>query len=128
MSPFLDNCSGHRVSDQVQNSLDSMKTKLVFLSANATHLFQPLNYFIIQNLKSVWRREWENEKINLITSGNWSDGYRSSGKLINPGKTYYMRLAIQCVNEAKSMFDDDGISLPRKSMIKYGTSLQTRGQ
>ncbi len=65
------------------------------------------------------------KKINLITCGNWSD-LRSSGKLINPGKACYMGLAICYVKDVNSMIGDDGVSLPRKAIIKCVLSLNTK--
>ena len=52
---FLDNCSGHRLSDPVSEALNNISTSLKFLPPNTTHLCQPSDSFIIQKLKSYWK-------------------------------------------------------------------------
>ena len=124
---YMDNCSGHKQTDNVSNALLSINTEIEFLPRNATHLCQPLDSFIIQKLKCVWRREWEQKRNSLILSNNWSDGPRSSGKILNPGKPYFMNLAVKCVSEVNAMMDHDGIPLVRKAMIRCGLALNTNG-
>ena len=60
-------------------------------------------------------------------SNNWSDGPRSSGKVINPGKPCFMNLAVKCVIEVNAMIDHDGIPLVQKVMIRCGLELNTNG-
>ena len=52
---FLDNCSGHMLSDPVKEALNNISASLKFLTKNATHLCQPLDSFIIQKLRGYWR-------------------------------------------------------------------------
>jgi len=129
----MDNCSGHKLTDDVVASLDRVITELFFLPSNSTHLCQPLDAFIIQNIKEVWRRHWNQEKIRRILNGEWADGVTRSrnmrsGKLRNPGKSYYSKLAAQCVKEVNEMVDENGLSLVRKAMIRCGMSLNTNGK
>ena len=56
---FMDNCSGHKQTQNVTSASFSINTEIKFLLCNATHLCQPLDAFIIRKLKIVWRREWE---------------------------------------------------------------------
>ena len=124
---FLGNCSGHRLSDPVLEALNNISTSLKFLPPNATHLCQPLDSFILQKLKSYWRKQWETKKIELIRDNQWSAGPRSSGKLPNPGKRFYMSLAAESVGYINSMVDNDGMRLVRKAMIRCGLSLNSTG-
>ena len=45
-----------------------------------------------------------------------------SGKLLNPGKRYYLALAVKVVKEVNEQKDKFGMSYARKAMIKYGLS------
>ena len=49
---FLDNCSGHRLSEPVKEVLNNISMRLKFLPKNATHLCEPLDSLIIQKLKA----------------------------------------------------------------------------
>ena len=51
------------------------------------------------------------KKRSLILSNDWSDGLPSSGKVINPGKPYFMNLAVKCVSQVNAIIDHDGIPL-----------------
>ena len=113
---FLDNCSGHRLSDPVKEGLTNISTRLKFLPKNATHLCQPLDSFVIQKLKAYWRKQWEAKKIEMIRDNQWSAGPRASGKLLNPGKRFYMLLAIESVAFINSMVDSEGMPLVRKDV------------
>ena len=63
------------------------------------------------------------EKKDLILSNNWSDGPRSSGKILIPGKSYFMNLAVDFVSEVNDMIDHDEIPFVRKAMIRCGLAL-----
>lgn len=61
---------------------------------NATDLVQPCNSFITQNLKSAWRARWKFYKMKQNQSGRWMS---SSGKLTNPEKRFFLKLAFTSV-------------------------------
>ena len=73
----------------------------------------------------MWRREWEQKRNSLILSNNWSDGPRSSGKVLNPAKPYFVNSAVKCVSEVSGMIDRDGITLVRKAIIRCSLALTT---
>lgn len=125
---FTDNASGHKLNAQTVVSLNAIMTELCFLPANATHLIQPLDAFIIQKIKEVWHRLWALEKMERLKNGDWADGIRKSGKLQHPGRGYYLKLAARCVSEVNAMKDKDGLPLVRKAMIRCGLSLNTTGK
>ena len=82
---YMDNCLGYKQTDNVTCALLLINTETECLPRDATYLCQPLDSFIIQKLKCVWRRELEQKRNSLILNNNWSDGPRSSGKILNPG-------------------------------------------
>jgi hypothetical protein len=53
-------------------------------------------------MKQAWQAEWEAAKIEMIKEGSWSDG---SGKLLNPGKTFFLKLAAASVRRVSEMRD-----------------------
>ena len=40
---FMNNCSGHKITDSVQQGLDDTITRVFFLPPNATRLCQPFD-------------------------------------------------------------------------------------
>ena len=57
------------------------------------------------------------EESSLILSNNWTDGPRSSEKVLNPRKSYFMNLAVKYVSKVDVMIDYDGIPVVQKVMI-----------
>jgi len=51
-----------------------------------------------------------------------------SGKLKNPGKAFFLRLAAESVREVNSQTDKNGVSFARKAMVMTGMSLNYNGQ
>jgi hypothetical protein len=127
---FVDNAGGHKAGSH--EGLADLNMALHFLPANATHLCQPADSFVIQKIKEVWRCKWEREKLRLIKAaafsnapdkqGNWS------GKLHNPGKSFFLQLAADCVEEVNKQRDADGITLARKAMILWGLNYGLNGK
>ena len=63
--------------------------------------------------------------MDLMKKGKWKD---SSGKIHNPGKSYFLHLAARCVREVNQQRDEDGICFARKAMVITGLALNTNGQ
>lgn len=122
---FVDNCSGHNVTEEMITALSKINTEVRFFPPNTTHLLQPCDSFVIQKIKSAWTTKWESYKMELIRRGEWKD---SSGKVANPGKTFFLRLAADSVRQVNNQRDAEGISYARKAMIITGMALNTNGQ
>eukprot|EP00171_Calliarthron_tuberculosum_P022475 IDg22475t1 len=90
---YCDNCSGHQLNPETVTSLAEIKTELRKLPANATHLIQPLDSFIIMVIKNVWRGVWRERKLQMQLENQFSNQARGSGKIRNPGKSYFLELA-----------------------------------
>ena len=112
------------MSDPVVEALNDI-TSLKFLPRNATHLYQPIDSFIMQKLKAYWRKQWEAKKIELILDNLRRVGPRASGKLLNPGKRCYILLAIDSTACINSLVDNHGMTLVRKAMVRCGLSLNS---
>ena len=52
----------------------------------------------------------------------------SSGKLMNPGKRFFLGLAGRCVDEVNKCRDVDGITYARKAMILCGLNKGLNGK
>lgn len=128
---FLDNAGGHNGNELLNECIKSTSIRLCYLPPNSTHLCQPADSFIIQKIKTLWKSEWDKEKFRLIEedvfsnkpnlSGEWS------GKMLNPGKSFYLALAAKCVGDLNAMRDSNGISYARKAMIRCGLSKNLNG-
>ncbi len=124
---LLDNLTGHNETPAVLQSLQRINGKIRKLPKYSTNLCQPLHSFVIQKIKKVWRAAWEKEKLRLIQDEHWSLGPNGSGKLKNPGKSYYLKLVAQSVQRVNDMEDTNNISYPRKAMIRCGLALEADG-
>lgn len=122
---FVDNCSSHGCNDDVEVALQRINTKLYKLPANATDLVQPADSFVIQKIKEVWRQKWDSYKLQCVKIGAWKDGGKcnGSGRLVNPGKRFFLQLASDAVRTVNRMKDSKGISYARKAMVMTGMSL-----
>lgn len=121
---FIDNCSGHVIDSETREELRRIRTKIRKLPPNATHLIQPADSFVIQKIKDAWRARWEEYKYSCIKDGLWTAG---SGKLPNPGKPFFLKLAASCVRDVNEQRDRNGLSYARKAMIRTGMSLNVNG-
>lgn len=128
---FVDNASGHVWDDATQAIFKSKNIELKFLPANATHLCQPADSFIIKNIKEVWLKEWDSKKLQLLREHSFSNLPNKkgewSGKLVNPGKEFFLRLAAHCVETVNGLHDSNGVSYARKSMIRCGLAKNLNG-
>ena len=122
---FVDNCSSHITDESVQAQLNAARTSLYKFPPNATDLIQPADSFVIQKIKEVWQRRWEQYRLDSIRSQLFKPG---SGRMQNPGKGFFLRLAADSVREVNNMREKHGISHARKAMIRTGLALDTNGQ
>jgi hypothetical protein len=120
----MDNCGCHNETDELNDALADFITTIEKQPRNATDLFQPCDSFVISKIKQAWQAEWEAAKIKKIKEGSWSNG---SGKLLNPGKTFFLKLAAASVSRVNEMRDRSGLTYARKAMIRTGLSLNLNG-
>ena len=113
---YVDNCSGHTNTMELEKACDGINTKIKYFPPNATHLVQPCDSFVIQKIKRAWSREWETYKMQMIKLNKWKD---SSGKIANPGKTYFLKLAARCIRQVNQKRDEDGLTYARKACLLY---------
>ena len=124
---MVGNCSGHKITEDADYLLRVINMEVKFLPSNTTHLSQPLDSFIIKNIKTTWRKHWEQEKNKKIMAKEYLHGSKSSGEVQNPRKQYYIKLAAKFVEEINSRKDRNGSSIARKAMIGCGMSLNYSG-
>ena len=63
--------------------------------------------------------------MQMIMDKKWAVG---SGKIPNPGRTFFLNLAIKAVNAVNMQRDSDAVSYARKAMILTGMALNLNGQ
>lgn len=128
---FLDNFSGHNNTEELQQALEGLKATLRFFPSNATDLIQPADSFVISKIKDYWREQWNLKKIELIRENHWQDRVRRdgtwSGKLQQPGKQFFLRLAADSVRAVNAQRDANRLTYARKAMIRTGLSLDVDG-
>ena len=127
---FLDNFSGHGFcGDDGETHGDVLTEKSItmcFLPPNTIDMLQPLDSFVISKVKQYWRERWNAKKWDMIRNKEYqtsAGGKRQgSGKLKNPGKTYFLQLAADCVKQVNKMRDEHGQRYTRKAMVICGLS------
>ena len=125
---FMDNCGGHEKARELMDALTAINTEIRFFPANATHLIQPADSFVIQKIKSAWNGRWGAHKMKLLRGGVSSETCGTkSGNLPNPGKSFVLQLAAESVRDVNNQTDADGISYARKAMIRCGLALNING-
>jgi len=91
-------------------------------SVETNHLCQPLDQFIIREIKRFWRKAWDMKRLEMTQNNEFST---QSGKLNH--RHWYMNLAKDCVEAVNGMVDKNGLRLVRKAMIKCGLSCDLDG-
>ena len=128
---WVDNCGGHNASQDLERALAETQTTIHFFPPCATDLVQPADSFVISKIKDEWTRRWDIKKLELINGNDWSNNVRAdggwSGKLKNPGKSYFLQLAADCVRAVNAMRDYAGLTYARKAIIRCGLSLDVTG-
>ena len=129
---FCDNCGGHNETAERDAMLQRIKTEMHFLPPNSTHCTQPADSFIISKIKTEWSKLWEEKKVEMIKEEQWQNNVRSngnwSGKLRNPGKSYFLQLAADAVRRVNVMRDENNEKYSRKAMRLCGMALNNQGQ
>ena len=98
----------------------------------AIELCQPLDSFVIKAVKDCWRSKWRAKKIELLTNNDFSDDIEASrgwsGKLNNPGKRFFLKLAADVIQEVNSYTDSQILDMDQKSMIRCGLGFSAEGK
>lgn len=122
----MDNCSGHTMTEEIRAALSDMNTEIPFLPKNATDLCQPTDFFIIQKLKlhsaingMLKRSEWWKKM--------WTSPHTGSGKLLNLGKRFFLKLTADITRDIGSKRDKEGLNYCRKAMIRCGMARNLNG-
>ena len=79
---------------------------------------------MIQKLEDEWRARWEKYKMDIVMKNRFA---LASGKILNPGKSFYLGLPAAAVRDVSAMRDADGIRYARKAMIRTGMALNING-
>lgn len=121
-SIFSDNTSRHKVNDSLNQYLDSIQTEVGMLPSNSTHLCQPADYSIIRKIKTVGRALWDKLRMDIVTEKEWVNRKEGSGKLINPEKKVFLKLAASFIKTVSNQKDAQNVLSTCKEMIWCGWS------
>ena len=95
-------------------------------------LCQPCDSFVISKIKDAWSKRWNEKKIELVANEQWQNKPNKkgqfSGKLKNPGKTFFLKLAADSVRDVNMQRDENGLTYARKAMIRCGLSKNINGK
>ncbi|KAE8997295.1 hypothetical protein PF011_g15542 [Phytophthora fragariae] len=123
---WMGNTSGH-CGDGVEDTARELRTKVKLLPANATDKVQPVDRFLIQRIKEHWRRLAERRNMEAIRNGDWKIGASSSGKLVNPGKMFILKVAPECIRLVNLEKDKNGDNWAKKAMVQCGLGVPRDG-
>lgn len=127
---FFDNCPSHVGDDEVKSFLAQIRTNLNKLPANSTEKTQAADYFVIQKIKESWRRNWDKHRLEAVNRGLFNDLVTGddSGRMENPGKSFYLRLAAQVIRDVNNQTESNGLNYTRKAIIRTVLSLNLTGK
>lgn len=124
----MDNCPGHTIADEMRLALLKIKTDLRFYPANATHLLQPADSFVIQKRKKVWCKRPDDHKMKQLSEERTSAlVFSKSGKLVDRGKIFFLQLAANTVRDVNNQVHSDGMNFARKAMVRCGLEKKMNG-
>lgn len=66
--------------------------------------------------------------MEMIKKNEWVVWDSCSGKLTNPGKTFYLNISASVIREVRNQKYKDGLSYIRKDMIVFGVALSINGK
>lgn len=89
---YVSNCRSHAITHKLKQALDSRKTELRFLLANATDLLQPPDSFVFQNTKEAWSARWVKHKIQGLSDALQTEEKFMNGMLLNSKKPFFWNL------------------------------------
>lgn len=107
---YVDNCIGHNHTESLSRATGSINIITRYLPKNSAHSIQPCDSFVIQNIESAWCTRWERFKMEMIMQGKWMNG---SGKLMNPGKYFFLKLASDAIRDVNGQQDSNGLYFAR---------------
>lgn len=61
---WVDNYSGHGQTLEVNAALQELNIESRFFPANANHLVQPAESFILSKIKDAWTKRWDKTKFS----------------------------------------------------------------
>lgn len=61
---WVDNYSGHGQTLEVNAALQELNIESRFFPANANHLVQPAESFILSKIKDAWMKRWDKKKFS----------------------------------------------------------------
>lgn len=118
---LVDNCSAHKIAEDVMNGVHKSRIALecfpLLFSPYATDPVQSADLFVSQRIKSEWRARRNVEIMEMIPNNTWS-GSIGSGRTVNPGKRFFLRLTSEMVRCVGQLRDANGVLFTRKAMIR----------
>lgn len=122
---YMDNCSGHKETPELASALHYTNTEIRYFEPNLTDYMQPCDSSVIQKIKSELSVIWEKYKMDMMKANNLS---KSSGKIPNHGKYYFLKLARKAVDRVNRQRDIDSLSHAQRAMIRAGMALNVNGR
>ena len=122
---LLDKCRGHNNTNALDIATQKIRTCIRCFPANATHLIQACDSFVIQKIKSAWSTRWEIFKMEMVRKNMWKD---KSRRWLNPGMSFFLLLAADSVADVNRPRDADGLSIALEAMIMNWMAMNTNGR
>ena len=89
---------------------------------NATNFCQQADIFVILKIKQRWRTSWDEKKVRLINSKQYKERLLESGKLPDPGKVFFLKMAARVLRNVNNMREKNGLTYAQKAMNRCDLS------
>ena len=106
---WVDRCLLHSPTARLQQALESTRTVVHRFPANYTNKIQPLDQLVFRSFKANWRQKWNQKRMELVRNNEMT----SSGRIVNPGKRFYLELTKEVVGETNNQMTQSGLSVAR---------------
>ena len=116
---WVGSCALHNHTPMLEATTSAISTSIQRFPANCTDKIQPLDQLVFRSFKSVWKKKWNDKRVELIRIYQVT----STGRFQNPRKRFYLELTKAVADEVNEKRTSEGLSYVRKSMIMWGLIL-----
>lgn len=96
---YAENFSVHKLTPEVVDACFQRScTELQFTPECTTYFVQTADFFGISTIKDDWRNRWDVRPLYMIRNKMWVNRRSGSGRLVNPDKRYFLKLASDAVH------------------------------
>lgn len=123
---FMDDCSQHTISDELQEALRIGNMELRYLPPNAGGLVQAADT-VARKIKEALTRRWVNKVQEFASEAVTNNDVQAKGGIPFGEKEFLVEAVRESVAEVNDMRGEDRLRITRRAMIGVGLARNTNG-